>query len=140
MGHQSMTRRPGWEDAYAVFVQARADMAFGWGVNDDVSCCADLVEALTGARSLEMPWVDEAGAVAFRADAGALAAHVTAALGEPSLKNKYFIRRGDVALVDDDERGPILAFCVGDRLVTPSPTRAGFDEYRLGDVVTFWRV
>lgn len=134
-----MTRQPGWEDGYAFFVHARANLAFGWAVNDDLSCCADLAEVLTGERVLEVPWADEASALAFRSVEGALEAHVSAALGEASA-DRYFIKRGDIALIADDGRGPVLAFCVGDRVVTPSPSRLGLDEYRLGDIVKFWRV
>jgi hypothetical protein len=136
---EEMTRFGNWPSRLFDFVAERWEAPFVWGENDCVLFAADAVLAITGgdlAAQHRGTYDSALGAARLLKELGGIESlPVAAGLEEvPPL----MAQRGDVVLVDQEERGPTLAVVVGEFVAGPGPN--GVAYLPASSAVRAWRV
>lgn len=126
----------GWERRLNDFIEARRRCPFAWGSNDCVTFAGGVLEAITGHLIWAPIWTNEDEALRALVPLRGLEAATAAILGPPD-DNWRLMRRGDVAIIEQDGRLS-LAVCAGANLVGPG--LLGLETKPLSAARKFWRV
>lgn len=134
----NLVRRPDWPQRLAAFIEARRDMPFEWGRNDCVLFAAAWIEELTGRRLFaDVDWTDARSAREKLAALGGIRQAARDALG-PEVQNWMMIRRGDVAIAEDDAGREVGTVCTGTTLAGPG--ERGIMHLPLDRAMLVWRI
>jgi hypothetical protein len=134
-----MRRTEGWEARLEALFEAHRATPFDWRDHNCVTFSRLAVEAMTGAcPALPVPAAADSALDAAREldRLGGLEAVTTRVMG-PGVDNWKLLRRGDLALADQDGR-LLLAVCSGRTLCGPGPR--GLEHLPLRAARKVWRV
>ncbi len=131
-----MKRIEGWEKRFAAYLHERKDVPFEWGANDCATFMFGAVGAITGQEMREVTWSNAMEAMRVLEDGGGLGPAICSPLGRPS-QNWREIRRGDVAIIDQDGR-PAICVCTGQTLCGPG--EQGLEHVPLDRAINVWKV
>jgi len=133
-----LQRLDGWERRLNDFIEARRHLPFVWGSNDCVTFASGALEAITGHCIWAPVWTNEDEALRALVPLRGLEAAATAILGQPH-DNWRLMRRGDVAMVEQENGRNALMVCAGTDLVGPGlealqlkPLSAALKVWRVG--------
>jgi len=131
-----MKRIEGWEKRLAAYLLANKDVPFEWGRQDCATFMFGAVREITGQEMREVTWSSALEAMRIIEEDGGLGAAACAPLGRSS-QNWREIRRGDVALIDQDGR-PAICVCTGQSLCGPG--EKGLEHVHLDRAINVWKV
>lgn len=127
-------RLPNWPHRLQRYVDAHRATPFAWGAHDCARFAAGAVRAITG-WEVKLPAYVGALQAARVLQGLALADAVDARLGPRQAP--AVARRGDVLLLVQ-QRGPVLAVCLGHLWAAPGPDGLAFGP--ASDAVASWKV
>jgi hypothetical protein len=133
-----------WEQKFAEQIKAAQVKPFEWGTFDCCMFAADAVLALTGvdlAADFRGKYSDEAGAQAFIATYGDLAALVSAKTADKDMAeiNLKFAQRGDLVLVNNADRQTLGLVGLDSRFVLCT-TKLGLVSIPMSHWLRGWKV
>lgn len=132
-----LARRPDWPTRLARFLEAHRDQPFEWGPRDCCSFAIRWVEEMTGRAPFVVDWTDMRSAREKLAALGGIRQAWRDVLG-PETQNWRMIRRGDVAIAEDDSGREVGMVCTGTTIAGPGPER--LMHLPIDRAVLVWRI